>query len=260
MRSAPVVAAAGVAVIVVVASLFVVQQGNTGSTISSSTSSVYTSSQSITTITSTVSGPTITTATANSSNGLQLRFALDFSRSADMNNSVMVSMVVEEYNALTAANNATKSSAWALSDLSDGTCGTFDLPYGVALYQGYYTAANITQAQPLPIYPMVACPMMVRYVTGYLFQPSSDMALILPGTGNATEMLSMVNATGEYSQLTTTSADQGMGGASATSNPTPFPLGTYTAVAGDEWGALVIQHFELEVGQFDATEVTTMSG
>ncbi len=88
--------------------------------------------------------------------------------------------------------------------------------------------------------------MLVRYVTGYLFQPSSDMALILPGTGNATQMLSIVNATGIYSPLMASTTSSGMGGATSNSMMEGFPPGTYTAVAGDEWGALVILHFTIE--------------
>ena len=177
----------------------------------------------------TVSSPGV----SGSSGGLQLQLQVNFYHDVGTNGGLMVSMVVDERNALSTANNVTQANNWPLSGLGVAPCPT-DLPYGVALYQGYYTAANVTQAQRLDIYPVVACPLLLRLVTSYLFQPSSDLATILPGTGNATQMLSKVNATGTYS-----------GSIATNSSPTPLPPGAYTVAAGDEWGALVVQQFTI---------------
>jgi hypothetical protein len=243
MKASTVAVAVAVAVVVVGAGLFAIQQGSTTSGSHASSSTSYTTSLSTTSSTGSSGG--ITTGVANSTDGLQLQLKLDFYHGADagVNGSSMVTMTVDEYNLRVSSSNVSASSSWAVNGLSDGPCGSFDLPYGVAIYQGFLTEANLTggQLQPLQIYPPVACPMFVRYVTGYLFQPSSDMALILPGTGNATQMLSTVNATGIYSPNSAVSS--GMGG--LTSVETPFPAGTYTAVAGDEWGALVVLHFTI---------------
>ncbi len=220
-----------VIVVIVVSGILASQQGGLQGTATQTTTSASASSISSTfAINATGSG----TFNSTDPNGLQVQLALRFYPGDGANGSVMVSMVADEYNTLPKANNASASTEFALDGLSLGSCGRFASPYGVALYSGAYSAANLSLAQPLQIYPIVPCPMFIRLVTGYLFQPASDMALILPGSGNATEMLSMVNATGLYS-----------GGGSMLSSPAPLPPGTYTAVAGDEWGALVAVQFTI---------------
>lgn len=240
MRQAAVSAVAfAVAAMIVIGGYFVAQQGasQTSPTVtttvasqSSQTTGTVSSQSSQTTTILTSSGSA--TGISNSSDGLQLQLQLVFSQGSASGGAV-VSMVVDERNTLSTANNVSESSAWAVSGLAVAPCpNESDVPFGVALYQGYYTATNVTLGHPLEIFPVVACPMYIRLVTGYLFQPSSDYAQVLPGTGNATQMLSKVNVTGTYS------------GSPATNNsPTPLAPGTYTAVAGDEWGALVVQQF-----------------
>jgi hypothetical protein len=223
-----------IAVIVVSGVLASQQGGPPGTLTQTTTTASVTSTSSTATSSSTflINATGSRTFNATDSDGLEVQLALRFYQGAGANGSLMVSMIADEYNTLPRANNVSASSVFGAQDLSLGPCGRFASPYGVALYSGTYTGANVSQAQPLQIYPLVPCPMFIRLVTGYLFQPSSDMALVLPGSGNATEMLSMVNATGLYSN-----------GANMLSSPTPLPPGTYTAVAGDEWGALVAIQF-----------------
>ena len=38
---------------------------------------------------------------------------------------------------------------WPLQGLSLGPCGTLNYPFGVAIFAGYYTSANISTATPL---------------------------------------------------------------------------------------------------------------
>jgi hypothetical protein len=248
-------AALAVAAMIVAGAYFVTQgpSVNPGGTSTIDTTSLSTSSSSVTSAGASATGE------ANSTGSLQLQLKLSFYHGADagVNGTTMVSMTVDEYNLRVSSSNISTASSWGVTGLSDGACGTFDLPYGVGIFQGYQTATNLTQGQqrPLQVFAPVPCPMMVRYVTGYLFQPSSDMALILPGTGNATQMLSTVNATGIYSPMMTSTASDGMGGATSTSLITPFPPGVYTAVAGDEWGALVVLHFTI-----DSSGMTTPIG
>jgi hypothetical protein len=237
MKASMVFAATLVVAVIAVSGVLVSQQGGlpatvtqTTSTTSATSTSSSASSSSSYPINSTGSG----TFNATDSSGLEVQLALRFYQGAGANGSVMVSMVADEYNTLPRVNNVSASSAFALDGLSLGSCGRYASPYGVALYGGAYSAANLSLAQPLQIYPIVPCPMFIRLVTGYLFQPASDTALILPGSGNATEMLSMVNATGLYSS-----------GAGMLSSPVPLPPGTYTAAAGDEWGAVVAIQFTI---------------
>jgi hypothetical protein len=226
-----------VIVVIVVSGILASQQGGLQGTATQTITSASATSTSSTASSSSTSPTNATgsgTFNATDSNGLQVQLALKFYPGDGANGSVMVSMVADEYNTLPRANNVSASTAFALDGLSLGSCGRYASPYGVALYSGAYSAANLSLTQPLQIYPIVPCPMFIRLVTGYLFQPASDTALILPGSGNATEMLSMVNATGLYS-----------GGVSMLSSPAPLPPGTYTAVAGDEWGALVAIQFTI---------------
>lgn len=225
-----------VVVVIVVSGILASQQGGLPGTVTQTTSVSTATSSATTSSSSTFStnGTGSATLNATDSNGLEVQLALRFYPGDGANGSLTVSMVADEYNTLSRVNNVSASTAFALDDLSLGPCGRGASPYGVALYSGAYSAGNLSLAQPLQIYPIVPCPMFIRLVTGYLFQPASDMALILPGSGNATEMLAVVNATGLYSH----------GGVMLTS-PTPLPPGTYTAVAGDEWGALVAIQFTI---------------
>jgi hypothetical protein len=170
----------------------------------------------------------------NAPQNLQLRLSVDAS-----SNPTAFHITVDEYNLLATANNVTMGRAWPETGLSLGSCGTEASPFGVALYRGSYTAENVSKAQPLQIYPVVPCPMLIRYVTGYLFQPMSDLAVVLPGGPNATatRMSANVTAAGEYS-----------GAYKAASSSTPLGPGTYTVAAGDEWGSLVLVHITVGVG------------
>ena len=107
-------------------------------------------------------------------------------------------------------------------------------PFGVAVYRGVVTEANLSMATPLQIFPVVACPMLIRLVTGYAFQPDSDLAVVLPGKTPAIPMEAQVTAAGAYG-----------GPSSASQAPVPFSPGMYTVVAGDEWGALAFLHFQV---------------
>jgi len=180
----------------------------------------------------------------NAPQNLQLRLSVDASSAP-----TTFRITVEEYNTLATANNVTVGRTWPVSGLSLGSCGTLAYPFGVALYRGSYTAENASNAQPIQIYPNVACPMMIRYVTGYLFQPSSDLAVVLPSGPNATSTLMSANVT---------ATSESAGGAGAASSSTPLGPGTYTVAAGDEWGSLVLVH--LTVGAGSTTSSRTGTG
>ena len=190
--------------------------------------------------TSTVSQSSTTVRSSGSytsaSQGLDLRLSVNASSTGGSNGNVTVSIGVDEYNTLASANNVSKATEWGLEGLSLGSCGMQVYPFGVALYSGTYTAGNVSQATPLQIYPIVPCPLFIRLVTGYLFQPASDLAVVLPSGPNATatQMSANVTATTVYT----------VGGA-ASSPPSPLRPGTYTVAAGDEWGSVVLAHFTI---------------
>ena len=184
---------------------------------------------------STVSQPAATFARGasyvNTDVKLELRLSVNASYTGGTHGSVAVEMKADEFNTLTSQNDVPKAGLWAMSGLSLGSCGTGTYPFGVALYAGTYTAVNVSQAAPLQIYPVVPCPALTRLITGYLFQPGSDLAEILPASSNTTVTLSTqladVTATNLYGK-----------GPTLTIGP-----GNYTVAAGDEWGSVVTVHF-----------------
>lgn len=140
-------------------------------------------------------------------------------------------ITVDSYNPTSGSLNVTADRSWAVQGLRVNSCYSSVYPFGVAVYQGSYTAANVTRGQPLQIFPNVPCPLLIRLVTGYYFSPESSNASVLPGTGPAIPISANVSVTGTYS-------DQG-------STAQPLSPGTYTVVAGDEWGALVFLQFQV---------------
>jgi hypothetical protein len=142
-----------------------------------------------------------------------------------------VGINVSDYNTSPMWLNLSKESAGVLDGLSTGVCPSLYYPFGIAVFQGRYTSANMSQAVPLRIFPVIPCPLLVRYITGYLFRPMSDTATILPGTGEI-PIATGVSVSGTY--YTPGSQPNGL---------TPFTPGTYTVAAGDEWGNLAFAYF-----------------
>ena len=232
MNASKTAALVAVVAIILVGAFYVgTQEGIVTGPPSSSGSTSSTSSLTSTTSMTTSGG-------AGSASGLQLQLAVNASSNA-ASNSVTFQIRATEYNTLAAMNNVSASRQWALSGVSLGTCGTEVYPFGMAIYSGTYTSANASAATPLRIYPVVACPLLIRLVTGYLFEPTSDMAIILPsGSGSTPTLMSAnVTANAEYS-----------GTFGSSSSSTPLPPGTYTVAAADEWGSVVFLHFAIGSG------------
>jgi len=134
---------------------------------------------------------------------------------------------VTEFNTLSSLNEVNASGQWQIQGALSSCPNTNVQPFGIAVYKGHYTAQNVSQGTQLQIFPITPCPMYIRLVTGYLFQPNSDMATVLPGSGS-TPMTASVDINGTYT---------GMGQALP-------PGGAYTVVASDEWGALAFLYFQ----------------
>ncbi len=224
--------AVSVAAILIVAAFFIGTQqvGVSTSTQSQSTSTTMTS----TTITSITTGGNM-----GSPEGLQLQLGVNASSTTGASRTVAFNITVSEYNTLATVNNVTKASEWRLNGVSLGSCGTAVYPFGVALYRGLYTMDNASAAKPLQIYPVVPCPMLIRFISGYLFQPMSDLAVVLPSGPNATTtpMSANVTAKAEYA-----------GGPGSSTSSTALGPGTYTVAAADEWGSVVLIHFTIGTG------------
>ena len=139
-----------------------------------------------------------------------------------------VTINVTETNTLSTALNISAGRSWPVTGLRMNACYSSVYPFGVAVYQGRYTKDNVSAAKPLNLYPLVPCPLLLRYISGYDFSPNSDSAMVLPGSGFPMRMSAAVVASGNY----TSGAMQ-----------TGFSPGEYTLAAGDEWGALVLLYF-----------------
>ncbi len=160
-------------------------------------------------------------------NGLKLSLSLN---STTFQLGEEVSIVIDEQNTLPVENKVLASQSWPLEGLSLGPCGTINYPFGIAIFQGNYSAADISTAKRLMLYDPGAtyhCPAMIAGITAYDFQPTSDMASIFdsydPDPFGPTQIISEVSAKGYW-----------IGSPAATL--TNFPPGVYTVVAGDEWG------------------------
>ncbi|MDV3277219.1 MAG: hypothetical protein LYZ69_01975 [Nitrososphaerales archaeon] len=144
-----------------------------------------------------------------------------------------VQVRVEEFNTLSAPNNVSRGQSWTIEGLGMTACYSSVYPFGVALFEGTYTAANVTQAKPLEMFPIVPCPLLIRLITGYSFEAQSSAAVVLPGNGPALPMVANATLAGTYS-------------ADSATTPLSLPPGAYTIVAGDEWGSLAFLYFNVE--------------
>jgi len=149
-----------------------------------------------------------------------------------------VAATVDEVNTMTTPNRVSASSRWPVPGLAVGPCGPLNYPIGVAVLSGNYDASNASSGKALQIYEpgVYNCPLVLAGIASYIFQPSSDNASIYGScqSGGGECISERVNSTvpfaGYYVGTTFTS----------------FPSGTYTVVAGDEWGDLAILHFEVK--------------
>jgi len=177
--------------------------------------------------------------TAQSAGGVDVKLGLSSHRVAS---GTTLNVSVSDFNSSPSVLNLSSEDAWALNGLSTGGCPSLYYPFGIAVYQGVYTEANASHAVPLRIFPETPCPLLVRYITGYLFSPGSDGAVVLPGTGEV-PMATTVYLRGTY-----------VVGGNQSRVPIPFALGTYTVVAGDEWGHLGFAYFDVTPSSNGAAE------
>ena len=77
--------------------------------------------------------------------------------------------------------------------------------------------------------------MVLVGINSYIFEPSSDFA-------NMTQIM----GGGNREQLKSTFQTKGFSTTGQVGSFINFVPGTYTLVAGDEWGALIILHFEVQ--------------
>lgn len=167
----------------------------------------------------------------NTDTGLQLQLSID---SIQLKRGQSIGATVTLYNPLETDNNVSASHSWPINGLSISPCGTMNEPIGLALFQGYYTTRNISEATPLSLYSPGAynCPSILS-PGYYLFQPMSDSAIIGsdPSLQAPSPITASLGANGTWT------------GSGAGVQHQLFPPGIYTVAAGDEWGDVVILYF-----------------
>ena len=175
-------------------------------------------------------------ASSKSVSGLSLSLSLD---SKTYQSGQQVGIYIDEKNTLSKTNTITTSAKWPVSGLGVGPCGVLNYPFGIAVFQGNYTAANVSTATPLQIYEpgIYHCPDILADISSYVFQPLSDTAAVFQMSESTAGFTAEMNA--EFEPAPTGYWASNEVGATFTN----FEPGVYTVIAGDEWGALVVVHF-----------------
>ena len=184
-----------------------------------------------------------TTSNSNDVNSVSKKFTNGLSLSISITPQLIkpgypIHIVITESNTLSKTNNLRVSDKWPIQGLSDGICGTEDYPFGMAIFQGDYTANNISTATPLilnnPNVILQGCVPSVFNVTAYHFKSSSDIATLdgeaINGSATfemSTEVIGGINWVGSFPNAVQQN----------------FEPGVYAIVGGDEWGNLVVLHF-----------------
>jgi hypothetical protein len=154
--------------------------------------------------------------------------SLDLNLTANPNGTIIISAY--DFNTLDRPNNVTTATDWPVPI---APCGLVDY----VVYQGDYSTTNYTQGTPLYTGGNVPTCLPTSY---FIFSPlSSEGILHAPPT--------VVNTLPLNASISETLSGYVIGGNST--NPltalVPFPLGTYTVAAEDEWGNIVTSQFRV---------------
>jgi hypothetical protein len=169
--------------------------------------------------------------------GLNLTLFVNSTRVSQSNSTIVV--VASLTNSLSRVNNVSASSDWPMPNLTlSSECGTYTLPYGIALMKGYYDQGNVSSGTTLAIFPpgnpnanasaaaSDHCPVNVPRISGYIFMPASNR-----GTWGPSQPI-IFNSTLVLHGYFTTNGQLAS-----------FTVGEYTLIRGDEWGQIVMAHF-----------------
>ncbi|HKW03948.1 MAG TPA: hypothetical protein VJN71_01495 [Nitrososphaerales archaeon] len=193
--------------------------------------------------------------TTNSTLGLDLSLSLS-STIIPSGSSIEISTSI--FNTLSTQNNLSESNYWAVPYLSSGSCDTLGnsslTPEGIDVFSGNYAINNISIANSVLFWAQISCISpgvlvgnnydFLINIASYSFLPRNDSGyyaafyelptgMVVKGifptvvnTGNIT-IWANVKPGIDYNTLW------------------PSQPGTYTVAAGDEWGQLVLLHFQV---------------
>lgn len=214
--------------------------------------------------TSSVSNPEypLTASTVNSTTGLE--FSLSLNATTTQNGEgINVATLIQ--NVLPTANNVSSASNWAapVSNLTfhqDGYGCYPQIKFGI--FQGYYTQHNISLAagKAWTIVDPLDNPVCIgiNQIT-YHWLPSSATVNATFDRGLYFPLVLGPNTTitGHFPRNVSISTNASI----YTSIPSiPFPVGTYTIAAADEWGQLVILHFNVLTSVEEPVETVSVTG
>lgn len=208
--------------------------------ISTSTVALWTTQVSTVVVTQVVSstvkpGNVVIATGSGSAEGLQLVLELK------MDGNRTYHAYVREFNSMASPNNVTAAFEWPIgmdfiypNPASVDLCGENEgFPAGFVVLEGYYGLNNYTQGPPLQLtYPVFKTICTFETPVAWGFKPSSSVATdyIYGGQAYLTE------------NVTCDAPLVGYWVGDTTAGLVHFK-GMYTVVAGDEWGAVVIEHF-----------------
>lgn len=191
----------------------------------------------------------------NSGLGLELALTINSSR-IPLEEAINISASVT--NVLSVPDNLSVASKWAIDGLS-AQCNYGSSPASpieIAVFSGNYTLDNISQAQALPIWGAIECPLDYAFngtgIVGQWMQMTSYS--LSPGADNGTSSgvykayPSQNLMMGEFPVLMTFQtqvyATQSSLARVYNSLNSSSPA-SYTVAAGDEWGQLALLHFQV---------------
>jgi len=136
---------------------------------------------------------------------------------------------ITEQNMLLVTNDLPLLGNWRASLSTDGCGSFFNTAYGLGLYEGRYTAENVSTAKSMMIYPPSGphCPAMVC-ANSIRFRPLQTIG-------------SSLSLGGYWTENTTTHTD----GSVTYGTLHPFVPGTYTLAVADQWGRLILRYFKV---------------
>ena len=181
----------------------------------------------------------VNAAISKSAYGLSLTLSLD-STTYQLYQDVLI--VIDERNTLLKTNNIPVSNKWLSNELELGPRDK-SFPFGIAVFQGYYTSSDFSTTTPLNYYDpngMHNWPLEV-FPNAYSFQPLSNIANIIvdsdPNLSIKNQLMSsVITLTGYWIKNDSNDVYYQFNS---------FSPGVYTVVVGDEWGALVVLHFTI---------------
>ncbi|MGC8557426.1 MAG: hypothetical protein ACP5NC_00320 [Nitrososphaeria archaeon] len=189
----------------------------------------------------------LTYATQVHSNGMELMLSIN---SSSMMQGGSITVNVSLINTLHIINHVSAEHYWSIDDVSLGACDNINYPMGIAVFNGYYTSANISDVRnPLTIFRPTVCPMFIVYIREYQFYPYGSAASIKgPSMINGTYYVNSYMISREFTLSGYYAQQQEPANGSNISSHlilNQFSPGTYTIVGADEWGGFVILHFNV---------------